>query len=268
MTADLRVFPTRDALGDALAELLLHRAADARLAQRRFLLGMPTGRTPLPILAAMAERVARHPQDLSRVVLVMMDEYLVPANGALRYASPDLPWSCHSFAREQIAGRLNAHLPREFAIDERSIWFPDPEEPDAYDPRIANAGGVDFFLLASGASDGHVAFNAPGSPRDSRTRIVALSESTRADNLQTFPAFGTLDAVPRHGVSVGVATITDALEAVMVVWGEGKRHTLQRMLGAAHYDLAWPATLIHECRHGEIIADREAAMDIVTGLPE
>lgn len=262
MTATLGVFASPEVVGSAVADMLLHRIADARLTGRAFLLGFPTGRTPQPILAAMAERLVRQPQDLSHVVLVMMDEYLVPSNGTLRYASSDLSWSCHYYAREQIVRKLNALVSREWAIDERNVWFPDPEKPDAYETRIADAGGVDFFLLASGASDGHVAFNAPGSSRESRTRIISLSESTRADNLQTFPAFGTLDAVPRHGVSVGIATITEAREAVMVVWGAGKRRTLQRMLEADHYDPAWPATLIHECRQGRIIADREAAMDI------
>ena len=140
-----------------------------------------------------------------------------------------------------------------------AIWFPDPHDPAAYDARIADAGGIDFFLLASGASDGHVAFNPPGSPRTSRTRIVELSEETRRDNLQTFPTFGSLDQVPHHGVGVGIATIASAKEAAMVVWGAGKRQTLARMLRASRYEPDWPATIIHECANREIVCDEEAA---------
>ena len=104
-----------------------------------------------------------------------------------------------------------------------------------------------------------MAFNPPGSARDSRTRIIRLSEDTRRDNLQTFPAFGTLAAVPSHGISVGIDTIASAKESVMIVWGSGKRLTLTRMQSAERYEPDWPATVIHECAVGEILADTDAA---------
>jgi glucosamine-6-phosphate deaminase len=257
--APLRVFPSPEAIGEHLAEALLQRVAQARAAGRRFLLGCPTGRTPRPVYAAMARRLAEAPQDLGHLVLVMMDEYLVPADGGLAYAPADAAWSCHHFARAEIAERLNAGLPDARRLPAASIWFPDPRDPLAYEARIADAGGVDVFLLASGASDGHVAFNPPGSPRDSRTRIIPLAEATRRDNLRTFPALGTLANVPRHGISVGIATIASAREAMMVVWGAEKGHTLARMRRADRYEPAWPATVIHECERGEILADIEAA---------
>jgi len=254
----LRVFPTPEALGDDLAERLLHRIEQARLAGEPFLLGCPTGRTPRPVFGAMARRLAEQTQDISHLVLVMMDEYLVPGDGGLEYASANAPWSCHHFARVEIAERLNGQLPPTHRLREESVWFPDPRDPEAYETRIADAGGIDFFMLASGASDGHVAFNPPGSPRESRTRIIPLSEETRRDNLQTFPAFGTLSAVPGHGVSVGIGTIASAREAAMLVWGAGKRLTLARMLRAEHYEPEWPATVIHECAAREILSDAEA----------
>jgi glucosamine-6-phosphate deaminase len=261
VTASLRIFPSPDAIGEHLAEALLQRVAQARAAGQRFLLGCPTGRTPRPVYAAMARRLAEAPQDLGHLVLVMMDEYLVPADGGLAYAPATAAWSCHHFARTEIVDRLNAGLPEACRLPATSAWFPDPRDPLAYDARIADAGGIDVFLLASGASDGHVAFNPPGSPRDSRTRIIPLAEATRRDNLRTFPAFGTLDDVPRHGIGVGIATIASAEEAVMVVWGAEKRRTLARMLRAERYEPAWPATVIHECRRGEICADTEAAAE-------
>jgi glucosamine-6-phosphate deaminase len=258
----LSVFPTPEALGDDLAARVLERAAAARAAGARFVLGCPTGRSPRPMLAAMSRRLAERPQDLSHVVLAMMDEYLVPGRGWLAHASPDMPWSCHYFARVEIAELLNAALPAAHRLRDDAIWFPDPDDPEAYDTRLADAGGIDLFLLASGASDGHVAFNPPGAPRDSRTRIIPLSEETRRDNLQTFPSFGTIDAVPHHGVSVGIDTIARSKAAVMIVWGAGKRLTLARMLGTDRYDPAWPATIIHECASGEIVADADAAADL------
>lgn len=255
----LHVLPSPHAIGEHLAARLLERIEFARASGRPFLLGCPTGRTPRPIYQAMARRLAHTPRDISHLVLVMMDEYLVPDGGPLAHAPPDAPWSCHRFARVEIAQSLNAGLEPARRLRDESIWFPDPRDPDAYDAKIAAAGAIDFFILASGASDGHVAFNPPGSPRDSRTRVIALSGETRRDNLLTFPSFGTLDAVPRHGISVGIATITDAREAVMVVWGAGKRQTLERMMRAHEYDPAWPATVIHACPLGEIVADPDAA---------
>ena len=255
----LRVFPTPDLLGNELATRLLGRIEQARTSGSRFVLGCPTGRTPRPVYDAMAKQLAETTQDISHLVLVMMDEYLVAGASGLVYASANEPWSCHHFARVEIASRLNGGLPAAHRLRAESIWFPDPHDPAAYDTRIDGAGGVDFFILASGASVGHVAFNPPGSARESRTRIIPLSEETRRDNLQTFPAFGTLAAVPGHGISVGIDTIASAKEAAMVVWGNGKRLTLTRMLRANRYDPDWPATVIHECAVREILSDEEAA---------
>jgi len=255
----LRIFPTPEKIGEHLAARLLGDIEAARKSGRRFLLGCPTGRTPRPVYAAMAARLAAAPQDLSQLVLVMMDEYLVVAGKGFVDAPWSKEWSCHRFARVEIADRFNAGLTEEQRLRKESIWFPDPRNPESYDKRIADAGGIDFFILASGASDGHVAFNPPGSPRESRTRIIQLSEETRRDNLTTFPAFGTLDAVPTHGISVGIDTIVSAKECAMLVSGAAKRLTLERMSKADHYDPQWPATLIHECAVREILADADAA---------
>jgi glucosamine-6-phosphate deaminase len=259
--APVRVLSSPEAVGDDLAARILGRIAQARVAGRPFLLGCPTGRTPRPVFAAMARRLAETTRDISHVVLVTMDEYLVPGAGGLEHASGEEPWSCHHFARREIVEPLNAGLPPSRRLPDDAVWFPDPRDPAAYDARIAEAGGVDYFLLASGASDGHVAFNPPGSPRQSRTRIIPLGEETRRDNLATFPVFGTLERVPHHGVSVGIATITEAKAAAMVVLGAGKRLTLGRMLRAERYEADWPATIIHECAEGEIVADAEAASE-------
>ena len=167
----------------------------------------------------------------------MMDEY-VPSGGE--------PWSCRAFADRHMSWASE-------------IWFPDARDPAAYETRIADAGGIDFFLLASGATDGHVAFNQPGAPRESRTRVVPLSGTTRRDNLKTSPSFGALENVPTRGVTVGIDTIASAREAVMVVWGESKRLTLQRIRAASGYDASWPATVVHEVPIREIVADAEAA---------
>ena len=256
--APIRVLPTPEAIGADVAARLLERIDAARDAGRRFLLGCPTGRTPRPIYGAVARRLSSTKQNISHLVLVMMDEYLTRDGDGFRYADAHNAWSCHHFARVRIVEAWNRELAASHRLRQESVWFPDPNAPARYDDGIGEAGGIDFFILASGASDGHVAFNPPGSARESVTRIVALSDETRRDNLRTFPEFGTLGAVPSHGVSVGLATIAASKECAMVVTGHGKRLTFQKMRDTNRYQADWPATIIHECT-GEIISDAEAA---------
>jgi glucosamine-6-phosphate deaminase len=256
--APLRVFETPEAIGRHLADQLLDRIALAAREGRRFLLGLPTGRTPRPVYAAMADRLAQRPQSLAHLTLVMMDEYVTSSSAGFTYANALGAPICHTFVTEHIVTPFNAPLTASYRLTPSDIWFPDPDRPSAYDRRIAEAGGIDFFLAASGAGDGHVAFNPPGTGRESLTRIVALSAQTRHDNLQTFPQYGTIAEVPTHGVTVGVATICAAREVVMVAWGEGKRETVRRMRAATAYDASWPATLIHECANAEVLVDAAA----------
>ncbi len=259
--APLRIFRTPDDIGEHVASRILRGIRSTRGDGCRFLLGLPTGRTPRPVYRAMAAQLKAEPQSLAHVTLVMMDEYLVETPDGIGYVtSPGGP-SCHAFTRDEIVGPLNAVLAPSLALRDEMVWFPDPRDPGEYDRRIEDAGGIDLFLVASGSGDGHVAFNPIGSSMTSVSRIVELSEQTRRDNLETFPDLGSLDRVPRLGVTVGVATIMAAREVVMVAWGEGKRETVRRMRTAREYDPAWPATLIHACASGEICVDEAAAGD-------
>jgi glucosamine-6-phosphate deaminase len=240
MPAEVRVFPDADVLGDALADEIL--AAYERSDSRSFLLGCPGGRSLRTTYAALARRRA----DLGRLVVVMMDEYVEDG------APPpvDAHYSCHGFAERELAGPLG--LRRE------QVWYPDPADPGAYDERIGAAGGIDIFLLASGATDGHVAFLPPGSSRDGRTSVVELAPSTRQDNLATFPEFRSIDEVPTHGVSVGLETIADARAVRLVLHGSGKRAATARLLALGAFDPSWPASIVHDCAGGEIWVDRAA----------
>ena len=259
--ATLKVFDTPDAIGEYVALRILRGIAAAAGDGGRFLLGLPTGRTPRPVYAAMTRMLEATPQSLRHVTLVMMDEYLVQTADGFGYAIAAGAPSCHAFTRSEIVSPINAALGAEFRLSERQVWFPEPRDPASYDSTIADAGGIDFFLVASGAGDGHVAFNPPGSSINSQSRLVTLSEQTRRDNLQTFPALGSLDNVPRFGVTVGIATILSSREVAMVAWGEGKRTTVARMRNADRYQSDWPATLIHECANAEIIVDAAAASE-------
>ena len=215
--ADVRRFADAEELGRTLATEIV--------GVRPSLLGCPGGRSLLTTY--------RHLPELPETTIVMMDEYLpVPPTSA--------HFSCRGFAERE--------LPRA-----REIWMPDPDDPPAYDDRIADAGGIDLFLLASGASDGHVAMLGPGSGRDGRTSVVPLAESTRRDNLATFPEFESLGEVPTQGISVGLATIANARALRMVIHGEHKRDAIDRLLSYDGFDPEWPASIVHDHDDAEIL---------------
>jgi len=215
--AEVRRFADAEDLGRTLAGEIV--------AMQPRLLGCPGGRSLLTTY--------RHLPELPETTMVMMDEYLpVPPTSA--------HFSCRGFAERE--------LPRA-----REIWMPDPDDPPAYDDRIAEAGGIDLFLLASGASDGHVAMLGPGAPRDGRTSVVPLAESTRRDNLATFPEFESLGEVPTQGISVGLGTIADARALRMVIHGEDKRGAIDRLLSYERFDPEWPASIVHDHDDAEIL---------------
>jgi glucosamine-6-phosphate deaminase len=226
VTADVRVFADEDRLGMALARQIVEIAPA--------LLGCPGGRSLVSTYRALASSGA----DLSETTIVMMDEYVpVPP--------PSAHYSCRGFALREIAAPLG--IPGE------RVWLPDPEAPEAYDERIEAAGGVDLFLLASGASDGHVAFLPPGSPRDGKTSVVRLAESTRRDNVATFPEFESADEVPEHGVSVGLGTIAASRRLRLVLHGADKRAATERVLALNRFDPDWPVSVVHEHPDAQIL---------------
>lgn len=255
------VFATAEELGDRVARMIADGLVAARTAGRRYVLGCPGGRSAAPAYAALARLVADRHLDLDHLVVVMMDDYLVRGeDGTLVHELPQAPHSCIRFAREEIVRPLDEAAGPGRGVRPEHLWFPDPAEPAAYDGRIADLGGVDLFLLACGTSDGHIAFNPAGSARDSRTRVVELPDSTRRDNLATFPSFGgDLSRVPRHGVTVGIDTIAASSASVaMLVHGREKGRAAARLLAADAYDPSWPATIVTECARPHLFLDAEA----------
>lgn len=261
MRPTLTVFADPMTLGRALAIRIADEIAAAGEAGRRYVLGCPGGRTPKATYSALASIVAERGLDLRHLVIVMMDEYVIvdPRSGGFRPVDDQLPHSCRRFGRKHIVEPLSRAAGAR-GIDDAHFWLPDPSAPTAYDQRIDKAGGIDLFILASGASDGHVAFNPPGSDPDSVTRVVELAETTRRDNLATFPSLRTIDRVPRHGVSVGIDTIRRfSRSAVMILHGTAKAQAAMRLSTADRYDEQWPATVLAECADAELFIDQAVA---------
>jgi glucosamine-6-phosphate deaminase len=251
------VFPDARALGEALAAEIASGIDRARNDGGLYILGCPGGRSARSTYEALARRL--NGSDLRHLVIAMMDEYLLEnPDGALVMAPAGAHYSCRRFAEVEIAGPLRAASGGTGPTPEH-VWLPEPSDPEAYERRLAETGGVDLFIVASGAGDGHVAFNPPGSPLDGGGRIIPLAETTRRDNMATFPEFRSLDEVPGHGVSVGLGTIARVSRSVrLVMLGEGKRQAAERVLGTHDFDPGWPATFIHGCPDPQIWLDAAA----------
>jgi len=262
LSPNVEICETPQIIGEKLAAEILTDIEAAQRANRPYLLGCPSGRTPQPIYAAMAQQAGASGADLSTLILVMMDEYLGAGTDGKALCPFDSHYSCRRFAEVEIRQRLNSNLAPALQMRPEQVWFPSPDRPTDYDNKIAAAGGVDFFILASGASDGHVAFNPPNSAPDGKTSIVTLAEATRRDNLGTFPDFNSLDEVPLYGLSVGLGTIAQlSKEVVMILHGSHKHTAASRLLSSHVFEPDWPATIVHLCPKARIFLDRGAAGD-------
>lgn len=261
MRIDPQVFETAEALGEHVARVIADRIEESTTAGVPFVLGCPGGRSALTSYHALAREVARRDLDLSGVVILMMDEYLVEdRTGGMRRVEESLPHSCVGFGRREILEPLNAAARPGRRVPDLNFWWPEPNDPDEYERRIAGTGGVDIFLLASGASDGHIALNGVGTPPHRRTHVVKLMDSTRSDNLVTFPTLSVLKAVPHFGITVGVGTIREQSRAVlMVAIGADKSRAVERLAAARTYEPDWPATVFTECANAELLVDLAAS---------
>lgn len=254
------VFRDPDLLGRELAREILQGAESTHGEGRTYLLGCPAGRSLRSTYASLADLAAAKGADLSHFAVAMMDEYLVPTPDGPRLCPAEAHYSCRGYGRREILGRINHGLPPERRIPQENLWFPEPDDPTAYDERLREAGGVDLFLVASGASDGHVAFNPVGTELAARTRVIRLSRATRRDNLETFPGFASLDQVPTLGVSVGLGTIAEqSRRVVLVLTGAEKRAAVSRLRRCTDFAPEWPASFIFRCRDPRILVDRSSS---------
>lgn len=215
-------------------------------------LGLATGRSVAPIYAALVEAFRRHDLDASRIQTFNLDEYLG--------LDADHPASFRRFMREQLF--------EPAGIPETSCHFPevsagtDGAVASAYEDAIRAEGGIDLQLLGIGVN-GHVAFNEPGSTRDSRTRRVRLAAETLRENAAAFEGLGPM---PSEAVTMGIATILETRHVMLVAWGTSKAAPLSRaFLGPV--SSACPASFLQEHPGTvELVVDREAARELETAL--
>jgi len=254
------VLPDDLSVGQYAAEIIFTELVRAKSEGRPFVLGCPGGRTPRSTYISLAAMVKASKQDLSHVVIAMMDEYLQEnADGSFSNHTEDKHFSCARFAKLEIFDVLNSGAPEGGKILIENVRFPNSSDPQGYEDFLRTIG-VNVFLMASGGSDGHVAFNPPGTAVTECTRIVKIADKTREDNLGTFPEFKNINEVPNYGVSVGPATMIDVSELViMEIIGAHKNQAFKRISAATKYESDWPSTVVRECKDYYILADKAAA---------
>jgi glucosamine-6-phosphate deaminase len=219
--------------------------------ERPFVLGLPTGSTPLGIYRELIRIHRQGKLSFKNVITFNMDEYLgLPAAH---------PQSYHSFMRENFFRHIDIEAKNTHILDGETA---DPEEEcRAYEEAIAGAGGVDLFLGGMG-EDGHIAFNEPFSSLSSRTRVKTLTEGTRAANARFFG--GDPGKVPAAALTVGVGTVMDAAELLIAASGRNKARALRDAVegGLSH---RCPLSCIQNHRRALVICDEDAAGELETG---
>ncbi len=190
--------------------------ADVVRAKPNAVLGFATGSSPVGLYQELIRLHREEGLDFSGCTTFNLDEYV-----GLDHAHPQSYWA---FMHENLFGAINVpedrvHVPSGTAADPAAFCR-------EYEKAIADAGGIDVQVLGIG-SDGHIAFNEPGTSLGSRTHLVTLTEQTIDDNSRFFEK---AEDVPRHAISMGVASIMEARTCVMVVNGANKAPALAAML--------------------------------------
>lgn len=233
---------TRDEHGAArrVATIILEAVAS----RPDIVLGLATGRTMLPVYRILKTDSDRYGVSFARVTVFMLDEYV--GLGA------DDPRSFAAYAR--------THIGEPLGIGPDSLNVPNgtserPEEAaDAYEAAIGAAGGVDLQLLGLG-SNGHIGFNEPPAELNSRTHVTQLTASTRADNARDF---GQPDLVPPTSITMGVGTIMDARQIVVLAVGSAKARAVQAAISGPVTELV-PASALQLHQDVTFIVDSAAA---------
>ena len=223
-------FHTADALSAHAAAILLDAIRD----DPRMVLGLPTGRTPIGMYDRVVRECSREYHCFRDVTTFNLDEYV----GVGR----DHPGSYSTYMRQHLFDHVdidpkNAHIPDGMAAGLDG-------ECHRYEGQLRDAGGLGLTFLGLGRN-GHIGFNEPGTPFDSRTRVIELTESTRKANADAFP-----DAhVPTHAITMGIETILESRRIVLLVAGEGKQAAAER-LRSGDLTTDFPASALW--KHGDV----------------
>jgi len=235
---EVLLFENREELGKAAAKLI------GQLVRKnpKLVIGLITGETPLTCYRELVRMHREEGLDFSQVVTFALDEYLgLP---------PFHPLTCRSQLTEALLKHLNAK--------QENLHFLDCGSPDLdracedYEREIREAGGIDLQLLGIG-TNGHLGLNEPGSPFDSRTRVVELSEETKRYLSRYFGS-----QVPQRGMTMGLGTIMEARRILLLAHGSAKAEIVAKALKGPITERV-PASILQRHPACTVMLDKEAA---------
>jgi glucosamine-6-phosphate deaminase len=218
-------------------------------AGRSTVLGLATGNTPLPLYQELIRLHRDESLSFKNVASFNLDEYL-----GLERNHPESYWS---FMHRNLFDHIdmlpeNIHLPSGMIAENRIS-----DHCAAYEAQIIEAGGIDYQILGIGRT-GHIGFNEPGTPADSRTQKIHLNEITRLD---AAPAFGGIDQVPQYAITMGCGTILEARRIALLAWGSQKSQIVRQALTGPVTDQV-SASFLQNHPGATFFLDREAAADL------
>ena len=220
-------------------------------AQRPFVLGLPTGSSPLGMYRTLIELNKQGAVSFANVVTFNMDEYVgIPESH---------PESYHSFMFKNFFSHIDIHKENIHLLNGNASDL--EAECKNYEEQIASYGGIDLFVGGIGP-DGHIAFNEPGSSLSSRTRIKTLTTNTIVANSRFFD--NDMSKVPKTALTVGVGTVMDAKEVLVLCNGYNKAHALQHAVEGGVTQM-WTISALQMHPHGIIVCDEEAAEELKVG---
>ena len=232
----------------AAAYIVSEIKAKASKSDAPFVLGLPTGSTPLETYKELIRLHKSGEVSFKNVVTFNMDEYV-----GLEESHPE---SYHSFMWNNFFSHIdidpkNVHILNGNAEDLVA-------ECEAYEAAIVAAGGIDLFMGGVG-EDGHIAFNEPFSSLQSRTRIKTLTPDTIAVNSRFFG--GDISKVPTQALTVGVATILSARKVMILATGPKKARALRHAIEGS-YNHMWTLSALQTHPAGIIVCDDSAAEEL------
>ncbi len=219
--------------------------------KKPYVLGLPTGSSPIGTYEHLVKLCREGRISFKNVVTFNMDEYVGLAE--------DHAQSYHHFMHHHLFNHVD--IPRENI----NILNGNASDLEAeclqYEEKIQRLGGINLFLGGVGP-DGHIAFNEPGSSLSSRTRVKTLTYDTRIANSRFFDE--NFNKVPKLALTVGVGTVMDAKEVVILVSGHSKAHALQKVIeeGVSHM---WTVSIIQLHRKSMIVCDDDATAELKVG---
>ena len=237
---------------DEMSKLSAEIMADIVRRKPRAILGLATGSTPLGTYKELIRIHKEEGLDFSRVTTFNLDEYV-----GLPHEHPQ---SYHYFMWENLFKHIN--------INAKNVHIPDGTAKDIpgfcrwYEEQIVKAGGVDVQLLGIG-SNGHIAFNEPGSSLGSRTRVKTLDDRTRQDNARFF---STMDEVPKYAITMGIGTIMDARQLILLANGAGKAEAIAKTCEGPITAMV-PATIVQLHPKATIVVDKAAGTKLTREYP-